>query len=863
MLCVGESTLLVNPYQCDEESDDDDEDDVLNSSAASKSRLQFNRSPDASPSLNRRTSPIPEFSTPKAKQLEAAFNAGTKSSSDSEDQRSFSTSLKTRNFSRKANLSRKGGMTGAGRGRLLKSQERANSRSNSPHSRSTSPSSNTEMGVADREASSAVPSIKVSAFPSRSIVSQAHRNSTPDSENDSPKKRVIRQVPVASSSADSESIQVSTHGDAFALSKDSHSAAVRTRSPQAGKTKPEAREETKAFIEEFKKVKSPPKKPPPVNESKTADEFKKMGGLPRKSLPTDLKNEDEFKKVVKSIAPPPQKPPPVNESKPTDDVFKKVKTSSLPRKSLPADVGNEDEFKKVKSVASPPSKRPPVVEISTKPFDDEFKKVKQSAPPPSKPPPVVERSAKPSENEFKKVKQTSPPSKPPPVIEASKIQEDEFKRVKPTASPSKPPPVIEARKTVDSEFRKVKSSSLERAKKTPEKETATRTLPKDTRLVMGKESDNTGSEFQMGSPKRSPYKAGRSDVKPSLEGLHSSPLKVAVRSGSGDAVAKPTGGDEGKDSPPKSESKPFLPNRRKVLPDLPSSGSPPLVPRGSAPKPSPTVSPSQDTSSVNSSATPPHAPRQLRSLPPSGAAPPPLPEKPGKPSTKASVLSSGSNLGGNLPMLVDAGKQSSITSVGSSVTSEHSAAYDVDSGMASPSSLGSTDSVDTGKQSSFSFDRQKPRDTTSNKSAAVEDTVEADGFPSHGFNRPSSLSRRNASRHNKRPLPRPRMDKEEEEGQSEQSQDQQQQQEEVGPVVTRPRARSRVIRKRPQGSAVESFSPDNTEDPAEGEFQQRRSRTRSSALTAADRARAKAVSSRTESGELGSVSKLKADGENQ
>jgi len=321
-VCVftEESTPLLNPYKVQES---DDEDDAVGASSTSNSRLQFNRSPDPSPILNRKASPIPGISTPRAKPLDAAF--GAKSSSDSEDQKSASSiTFKSRSLSRKANLSRKGAVTATERGRAQKTRDRVRPNSPGSLSRSNSQPNNSE-GVADHgtdATGSVVPSIKVSPIPYRPanrVVPQSNRNSTPESEGDSPKKRVIRQIHV-SSSTESESIQVSTK-EPLSLPRNTQ------KSPAHGKEKSQGSDEMKTFIDEFKKVKAPPQKAPPVNESmKTAeDEFKKVkvGSMPRRSLPAEA----------------------------GDDEFKKVKVGSLPRRSVPMDeptmLRTEGEFRKV------------------------------------------------------------------------------------------------------------------------------------------------------------------------------------------------------------------------------------------------------------------------------------------------------------------------------------------------------------------------------------------------------------------------------------------------------------------------------------------------------------------------------------
>ena len=748
----------MNPYHVEES---DDEDDTVNACTSSNSHLQFNRSPDPSPILGRKVSPIPDISTPRAKLLDAAFSA--KSSSDSEDQRSASAiSSKTRSLSRKANLSRKGAITATERGRIQKTGDRVQSTSPARLSRSNSPPS-----MADRSTDATgnvLPSIKVSPIPSRHahrVVPQGNRNSTPESEGDSPKKRLIHQIH-ASSSTESESIQVATK-EPLPLQK----------SPTLSRS--QGSNEMKTFIDEFKKVKAPPQKAPPVNESLKSvdDEFKKVkvGLLSRKSLPTET----------------------------MDDEFKKVKISSLPRKSLP------------------------VEELGTHKTEDEFRKVKVSSPP-SKPPPVIEVSENAAENEFKKVKSSAPPTKPPPVMDMSRVAE--------------------------SDFRKMRSSSTGSPKRTPEKQPKTKTLPRESESLVSsssRASEAVQDEFKKvgskasPSPQRVPVAAERSVpshvTKPSSKpSPKPSPKKSAVTEISRDAGEETAGAEElfKKVSLPRTEQKPSVPTRRKVLPDVPAPSPPTVVPRSSSPSPSSSHPPLVTTAS-------PSYGRVLRPLP-SGSPAPSLPEKP--------VTSSASGLGAGT--LVEAGKQGSITSVGSSVPSEYSAAFDVDSGMASPSSLGSSDSLETvGKN--FMDRRQTNKDNET-----------ADG--SHrGFDRQTNLTRRNASRHSKRPPPRPNLDGEED------KQQQAQGDEETGGLV-RSRARSKVIRKRPQGMVgdVEDLQQSDNSHTLDEEAElrgggsvgerQRRSRTRVTAVTAADRARARAASGKTDSEEL--ASKPKADGEN-
>ena len=716
----GESTHLIDPYHCQEESDD--EEDRFEASITSKSHLQFSRSPDPSPILQRRNSPIPEITTPRAKQLEAAFNAGTKSSSDSEDQRSIT--YKTRSISRKAGLSRKGAIAGVERGRLQKSRERANSRSNSPvsHSRSTSPSSNPDMGVADRDTaidvtSSLLPSIKVSSIPSRPPPihsSQPDRNSTPESESDSPKKRVIRQMHMMSST-DSESMHVATH-EPLAISKEEISFSARTQKPESAKIQLDGGSgDVKGFIEEFKKVKSPPSKPPPMNQS---------------ARPV----EGEFKK---------------------GNVSRKLSSMQEPAIKV------EDEFRRVSSAATPP-RNPPPANKSEKPTNAKTTKVESSTP----------------------SVYAGPPSKPPPVIESSNQVEEEFK--------------------------KVKSSTAGRTMRTPgqdRKKSATIPTESGSKVVGGFE--NFGDEFKKVGPRSSPQVAGAGVVRTKAE--------------------KP--GDEElfkKVSLPRSEQKPVVPVRRKVLPDLPSSGPP--LPASPPSHPPPTILPPSGST--------PSSGRLTRPLPPSGPVPP-LPEKPSGLASGSSTSTLGSNL-------AEAGKQSSVTSAGSSVPSEYSGGFEVDSGMASPSSLGSTDSMDTGKDTgklAFDFDKQQ------HVKEALSESVESD-ISSRGFSRPSSLSRRNASRSVKRPPPRPNLDGDDA---------QQPKQGDSGPVHVRPRARSRVIRKRPEALSGGSEDLQQVGEEEESELPaQRRTRARATVVTSADRPRARASSSKTEGDH---ASKWKADGE--
>lgn len=294
----------MNRYQLEEE-DSDEEEDVC--AASNASQLFSNMSRDRSTPFQTSGSPsrFPGMvtSTPRGMSLP---NANTKSSSDSEDQKIVpQPAAKTRSLSRRTGLSRKGAMSGIDRSRLQQSRERAFTLSNSPasNSRSVSPSSNTEMTVVDCDSgaagadvqSSLLPSIKVSSIPSHpppilTTRPPSTEDSTPESETESLSKRniVIRQMHMTSST-ESDSIQISSDplkhepvssiGEGVQEKKQSTSIGstgsldrvpipVPKKRPvaQPRKSPLEEKEDMRAFIDEFKKVNSPPHKPPPLGE---------------------------------------------------------------------------------------------------------------------------------------------------------------------------------------------------------------------------------------------------------------------------------------------------------------------------------------------------------------------------------------------------------------------------------------------------------------------------------------------------------------------------------------------------------------------------------------------------------------------
>ena len=323
----------MNPYQL-EDSDDDESMQVTSSSI--KSRLHFNQSQSQSNSLQPKSSLTCLPSGSKLRSHSLALE--TKSFSDSEDQCTISqTAVKNRSLSRRSGLSRKGAVLGIDRTRLQQCRERMRSLSVSTSNlQSSSASRYSELtdrnGGSTSTLNGSLPSIKVSSIPFNPppiLNSQcpSSRSKSPESDTEPTSKHeiIIHQMHL-SSSTDSDSIQISCDArkqepvsaniqvETFGFSSVSsdHAAPVLKKKidAQPHKAPLEEKEDVKAFVDEFKKINSPPCKPPPQGRFGMTGSEVGAGH----TLDQGSNNEQDSKFMVADIA---------------EDEFEKVKRSAV------------------------------------------------------------------------------------------------------------------------------------------------------------------------------------------------------------------------------------------------------------------------------------------------------------------------------------------------------------------------------------------------------------------------------------------------------------------------------------------------------------------------------------------------------
>lgn len=347
----GETIPDMHPYQSEEDDSDDDQMQMIVSTPI-RSQALFNRSQNNSSSLKPKFLPSEvSYSSKMRSNSVAASNVDTKSSSDSEDQRIRSQSdVKTRNMSRKSGLSRKGGMVGIDRQRLQQYRDRTRSPSASgSNSRSTSPSSNAELNVTDRDAAATsfqsgfLPSIKVSTIPSHpppTFTSQSlpTRSASPESESESwNKTRVIHQMHPTSStdstvmvSDDRKQEPVSAIKEKIQDKKPAETRSI-SSTGSSDRASPVPKKDTSTSEDEFKRMKSPPRKPPPQGDFGMTS--RKVGAGHSFDAQGSTDKEDDKFIVAHSFEDEGK-----SDSKSTDaeeDMFKKVIVSSGDPKPVP------------------------------------------------------------------------------------------------------------------------------------------------------------------------------------------------------------------------------------------------------------------------------------------------------------------------------------------------------------------------------------------------------------------------------------------------------------------------------------------------------------------------------------------------
>ena len=269
---------LVNLYDLEAEETDEDKDeqiDQISSSLMSQIRL-YNTSPVRSGSLPD-VKPQLEFPARNSGGLRShslvTATTITKSSSESDDLMTTSDVAKSRSLSRRSGLSRKGAVLGD-RNKLKYSRDRVRSPSASParNSRSSTPPSTPENNVVDyrhvraagvNSPTGLLPSIKVSSIPTHppptltTHTASTIQNSSSESEMESKVKLVHHQnyvIPSTKSESTRVNSDVGNQAPGSELKKKVVSRLEKTKKDE---------EDGIAFVDEFKKVKYPPSKPPP------------------------------------------------------------------------------------------------------------------------------------------------------------------------------------------------------------------------------------------------------------------------------------------------------------------------------------------------------------------------------------------------------------------------------------------------------------------------------------------------------------------------------------------------------------------------------------------------------------------------